>query len=85
MRRLLNMIAADRRVSATGIQAVGSKGYNGFVLARVIAMHGCFYSPRAVSGRDLPGFTRLQIWCASDFVHHRNLLDVEEHDWETHL
>jgi predicted O-methyltransferase YrrM len=37
MRRLLNMIAADRRISATGIQTVGSKGYDGFVLARVIA------------------------------------------------
>ena len=37
MRRLLNIIAADRRVSATGIQTVGSKGYDGFVLARVMA------------------------------------------------
>jgi predicted O-methyltransferase YrrM len=37
MRRLLNLIAADPRVSATGIQTVGSKGYDGFVLARVIA------------------------------------------------
>jgi predicted O-methyltransferase YrrM len=37
MRRLLNIIAADRRISATGIQTVGSKGYDGFVLGRVIA------------------------------------------------
>jgi len=37
MRRLLDIIAADRRVSATGIQTVGSKGYDGFVLARVMA------------------------------------------------
>ena len=36
MRRLLDIIAADRRVSATGIQTVGSKGYDGFVLARVM-------------------------------------------------
>jgi predicted O-methyltransferase YrrM len=37
MRRLLDIIAAERRVSATGIQTVGSKGYDGFVLARVMA------------------------------------------------
>jgi predicted O-methyltransferase YrrM len=37
MRRLLEIIAAERRVSATGIQTVGSKGYDGFVLARVMA------------------------------------------------
>jgi predicted O-methyltransferase YrrM len=37
MRRMLDIIAADRRVSATAIQTVGSKGYDGFVLARVIA------------------------------------------------
>ena len=37
---LQDIIAADRRVSATGIQTVGSKGYDGFVLARVIAKSG---------------------------------------------
>jgi len=37
MRRMLDIIAADRRASATAIQTVGSKGYDGFVLARVIA------------------------------------------------
>jgi predicted O-methyltransferase YrrM len=35
MQRLLDIIAAERRVSATGIQTVGSKGYDGFVLARL--------------------------------------------------
>jgi predicted O-methyltransferase YrrM len=37
VRRMLDIIAADRRASATAIQTVGSKGYDGFVLARVIA------------------------------------------------
>ena len=37
MQRLLDIIAADRRVNATGIQTVGRKGYDGFVLARVMA------------------------------------------------
>jgi len=37
MRRMLDIIAADRRASATAIQTVGSKGYDGFVLARVMA------------------------------------------------
>jgi len=37
VRRLLELIAAEARVSATGIQTVGSKGYDGFALARVIA------------------------------------------------
>jgi hypothetical protein len=31
------MIAAERRVSATALQTVGSKGYDGFVLALVTA------------------------------------------------
>ena len=37
MRRMLDVIAADRRASATAIQTVGSKGYDGFVLVRVMA------------------------------------------------
>ena len=37
VRRLLELIAAEARVSATGIQTVGAKGYDGFALARVIA------------------------------------------------
>ncbi|MGA8711288.1 MAG: O-methyltransferase [Thermoplasmata archaeon] len=36
MRNLLDALTAERRVSATGIQTVGSKGYDGFVLARVL-------------------------------------------------
>lgn len=36
MRRLLDALAAEPRVSATGIQTVGAKGYDGFVLARVL-------------------------------------------------
>ncbi len=36
MRAFLEALASDRRVSATGIQTVGTKGYDGFVLARVL-------------------------------------------------
>jgi predicted O-methyltransferase YrrM len=35
VRRMLDLIAAEPRVSATAVQTVGSKGYDGFVLARV--------------------------------------------------
>jgi len=35
VRRLNLLIAAERRVSATTIQTVGSKGYDGFTIARV--------------------------------------------------
>ncbi|MGV9264210.1 O-methyltransferase [Kitasatospora sp. NPDC003701] len=34
-RRLHDLIAAEPRVSATSVQTVGSKGYDGFTLARV--------------------------------------------------
>jgi predicted O-methyltransferase YrrM len=37
VRRLFELIAAEPRVSATAIQTVGSKGYDGFALALVIA------------------------------------------------
>lgn len=37
VRSLNQMLAADSRVSVTAIQTVGSKGYDGFALARVIA------------------------------------------------
>jgi predicted O-methyltransferase YrrM len=36
-RRLHEMLAAEPRVSATTVQTVGSKGYDGFVLALVVA------------------------------------------------
>jgi predicted O-methyltransferase YrrM len=36
-RRLYDAIAAERRVTATAIQTVGSKGYDGFVMALVTA------------------------------------------------
>jgi predicted O-methyltransferase YrrM len=36
MRNLLDALTAEHRVSATGIQTVGTKGYDGFVLARVL-------------------------------------------------
>jgi predicted O-methyltransferase YrrM len=36
-RRLHDMIAAEPRLSATAIQTVGAKGYDGFTLALVIA------------------------------------------------
>lgn len=35
VRRLAQMIAAEPRVTATAIQTVGAKGYDGFILARV--------------------------------------------------
>ena len=37
VRRLVDMISKEKRVSATALQTVGSKGYDGFILARVIA------------------------------------------------
>src|SRR5262249_91980 len=37
VRRLNELIAAEPRVSATAIQTVGSKGYDGFVAALVVA------------------------------------------------
>ena len=37
VRRLAEMLASERRVSATALQTVGSKGYDGFVLALVTA------------------------------------------------
>jgi len=38
VRRLTEMLANEPRVSATAIQTVGSKGYDGFILARVLAL-----------------------------------------------
>lgn len=37
VRRFNEMLAAEKRVSATAIQTVGSKGYDGFAMALVIA------------------------------------------------
>jgi predicted O-methyltransferase YrrM len=37
VRRLYDLLAAEPRVTATAIQTVGTKGYDGFVLALVIA------------------------------------------------
>jgi predicted O-methyltransferase YrrM len=37
VRRMNEMVAADPRVSATAIQTVGAKGYDGFAVALVIA------------------------------------------------
>jgi predicted O-methyltransferase YrrM len=37
VRRLNRMIATEPRISATAIQTVGSKGYDGFTIAQVIA------------------------------------------------
>jgi predicted O-methyltransferase YrrM len=39
-RRLFEMLSADKRVSATAIQTVGNKGYDGFVLAVVLGGAG---------------------------------------------
>ena len=37
IQRFNELVAAERRVSATAIQTVGSKGYDGFVMALVVA------------------------------------------------
>ncbi|MGO9007585.1 MAG: O-methyltransferase [Beijerinckiaceae bacterium] len=37
VRRLNEVMAAERRISATAIQTVGAKGYDGFTLALVVA------------------------------------------------
>jgi predicted O-methyltransferase YrrM len=37
IRRFFEMLAKEPRLSATAIQTVGSKGYDGFVLALVVA------------------------------------------------
>ncbi|MDQ3957374.1 MAG: O-methyltransferase [Actinomycetota bacterium] len=37
MRRLVDLLAGDERVAATAVQTVGSKGYDGFALALVVA------------------------------------------------
>ncbi|MBN2001810.1 MAG: O-methyltransferase [Anaerolineae bacterium] len=37
VRRFLELVAADSRVSATALQTVGSKGYDGFAMALVTA------------------------------------------------
>jgi predicted O-methyltransferase YrrM len=37
IRRLMALVAGEPRVDATAIQTVGSKGYDGFLLARVVA------------------------------------------------
>jgi predicted O-methyltransferase YrrM len=37
VRRFLEMLASEPRVSATAIQTVGLKGYDGFAIALVVA------------------------------------------------
>jgi len=37
MRCLLELVAAEPRVSATALQTVGTKGYDGFAIALVTA------------------------------------------------
>lgn len=37
VRRLAAQLASDKRVQATALQTVGSKGYDGFIIARVVA------------------------------------------------
>jgi len=37
VRRFFELVAAEPRISATAIQTVGSKGYDGFAIARVLA------------------------------------------------
>lgn len=37
VRRFIEMIEQEPRLSATALQTVGSKGWDGFVLARVVS------------------------------------------------
>ena len=37
MRRFIHLLGAEFRVSATALQTVGSKGYDGFVIALITA------------------------------------------------
>ena len=37
VRRFIELVASEPRVSATVVQTVGSKGYDGFLIARVNA------------------------------------------------
>jgi len=37
VRRMIELVDAEPRLSATAIQTVGSKGYDGFMIARVVA------------------------------------------------
>jgi len=52
MRELVTALATEHRVSATGIQTVGVKGYDGFLLARV---EGRGSSPTASGRTAAPG------------------------------
>ena len=38
VRRFLALLAADPRISSTAVQTVGSKGYDGFAIARVVSL-----------------------------------------------
>jgi predicted O-methyltransferase YrrM len=38
VRRFFELLAADPRISATAVQTVGSKGYDGFAIARVLSV-----------------------------------------------
>jgi predicted O-methyltransferase YrrM len=38
VRRFLELLAADPRISSTAVQTVGSKGYDGFAIARVLGL-----------------------------------------------
>jgi predicted O-methyltransferase YrrM len=40
IRRLTELLARERRVSATAVQTVGAKGYDGFIIARVTSDAG---------------------------------------------
>ena len=55
IRRFYKMLAAERRVSATAIQTVGSKGYDGVAIARVVGS-GAIPSPTAALNYDNPVF-----------------------------
>ena len=46
VRRFLNLLAVEHRVGATALQTVGSKGYDGFVLALVLTSAKVFHAKR---------------------------------------
>lgn len=39
VRRFTELVAAEPRLCATAVQTVGIKGYDGFIIARVVAEH----------------------------------------------
>lgn len=68
VRRFIDLIADDPRLSATAIQTVGEKGWDGFALARVASSSPILRPPRHAYLRNQLGSV-----CASEFDPHLRL------------